>query len=360
MRTFTRFLATALLLTAGATALAATEMVMLKDGTTGMAEIVSTAEDSITVRFETPEGTAGETTLRASRLDEHSFYSVRSKHMEQTVENHVKLAIWAAENGLFKRAKHQMDQARKLDPEIDSKIEARPEIMQGIADRLAAAAKRAYEKGDLEHAYELAQLVATRFKETTWGDKAVEALDKLEAEMAQIEAEESAARERKIEEAADEEARAAADARHRALVPIEKRQDAGRRKNSQGLRANNRSTAKRHFEAAAADFQAALRSVESTRRSAGDDQELLALLDDLEGEMRSDGVNAWINAGNIDLWRDHFNGARDAGEKALAIDPNSSAAKSFMNKVHIARAASGSDWDSGGRPTPRPPRPTPR
>ena len=67
---------------------------------------------------------------------------------------------------------------------------------------------------------------------------------------------ESAAREQKIADAADEEARAAADARHKALVPIEKRQEAGRRKRVKALR---RTATARHAENAARTTMPAIR-----------------------------------------------------------------------------------------------------
>ena len=135
------------------------------------------------------------------------------------------------------------------------------------------------------------------------------------------------------------------------MRPIEARQESGRKKNAQGLRARNRSTGKRFFEDAASDFKSALAQVRGARKSAGDDAELTAMLDDVEKELRSESTNAWINAGNIELWRDNFNGARKAGEAALQVDPDSSAAKAFLDKVDLARAMSGDDWERrGGRP----------
>ena len=90
------------------------------------------------------------------------------------------LSVWAAQHGLFKRAKFQMDRARDLDPEIEAKIKDKPEIMAGIAQRLVDSAKAAYKKGDLNLAHELASLLATRFAETEQGELAASVLDKNE------------------------------------------------------------------------------------------------------------------------------------------------------------------------------------
>ena len=336
MRPLTRFLSIAVLCAAASAAFAETEMILLNDGVSGMGEVVATEPDSITVKFQTKEGAAGETKLSANRLDPHNFYSIRAKHMEKTVENHVKLAVYCAENGLFNRAKIEMDAARKMDPELDAKLEKMPDIMEGIAQRLADAAKRAYDKGDLELCRELAQLIATRFQESSLADKATGALDLLDAEMAKRDAAEVADREKKIVESKDEEARQKAEFRHKAMLPIEARQSAGRKNNSAGLRAKNRSTARRSFEAAAADFEAALKTLAGTRGSPEADAELKVMLDDTEKELRDEAANAWINAGNIDLWRESFNNAMEAAEKAVAVDPGSATAQAFKQKVEFA------------------------
>ena len=74
---------------AATAAFAEQEMVILRDGISGMAEVVKTEPDSITVRFQTKDGTSGETRLLASRVDPHNFFAIRHSHMEKTVENHI-------------------------------------------------------------------------------------------------------------------------------------------------------------------------------------------------------------------------------------------------------------------------------
>ncbi len=348
MKTWTRTLALVICLATASAAFADKELVMLNDGVSGMAEIVSTTETSIRVRFEV-EGNAAETVLQASRLDAHSFYSLRRKHMENTVENHVRLAVWCAESGLFKRAKFQMDRARDLDPELDAKIKSDPKIMAGIAERLLDSAKAAYKKGNLKLAHELAALLATRFAETEQGEFAAGVLDKLEAKIAEGKANKVAAREKKIADAADEKAKAVAEVEHKTILTIEKVQDAGRKKNAAGLRANNRSTGKRHFEAAATDFKKALKLVGGAHKSNADAAGLTALLDGLEGELKADCVDAYVNAGNIELWRQNFNGAGEFGKQALAVDPESDTARAFANRVTTLFHMRGTDWRRGRR-----------
>jgi tetratricopeptide (TPR) repeat protein len=346
MKAWTRNLALAICLAAVSTAFAEKELVMLNDGVSGMGEIVSTTQDSLTVKFEI-DGNPGEAVLQAKRLDPHSFYGIRSKHMEKTAENHVRLAVWCAESGLFKRAKFQMDRARDLDPEIESKIESDPKIMAGIAQRLVDSAKAAYAKGDLTRAHEIAALQATRFAETEQGQLGPSVLDKLEAEIEAKATEKVAKREKLVQEQADGAAKEEADARDKAMKALEKVQARGRKQNSTGLRANNRTTGKKHFESAANDFKNVLKMIKTRRKSHADDKELMRMLDSLEAQVKGEAVAAYINAGNIELWRENFNGAQNYGKQALEVDPESQAASSFMNKTSTYFHMRGDDW--GGR-----------
>jgi len=146
MRSVTAFLALTLCLVLTPTALGAeNEEIMLKDGFTAMVEVVETGPEHVTVKFVTKDGKAGQTKLHANALDPHCFYDIRRRHMEKTVENHVKLAVFCVSAGLFRRARGQMDAARAIDPDVDKKIEAAPEIMEGIANHLAEAARRHHE-----------------------------------------------------------------------------------------------------------------------------------------------------------------------------------------------------------------------
>ena len=351
MKAWARNLALAICLGAASTAFAEKELVMLNDGVSGMGEIVSTTETSIKVKFEI-DGNPGEAVLLASRLDPHNFYGIRMKHMEHTVENHVRLAVWAAQNGLFKRAKFQMDRARDLDPEIEAKIKDKPEIMAGIAQRLVDSARAAYKKGDLKLALELASLLATRFAETEQGELAASVLDKLEAEIEAKANAKASAREKLVADQAEGAAKEEAQKRNAVMKGLEKVQRRGQKQNTSGLRANNRSTGKRHFESAAKDFKNVLKMIDARRKSHTDDAELMGMLDQLEAEVKGEAVAAYINAGNIELWRQNYNGAQDYGNQAVAVDPESQAAKSFLNKTATYFHMGGDDWGrrrGGGR-----------
>ena len=68
------------------------ELVVLQTGLSAKAEILETTPEWIRVRVRKEEQ-VGEAKLYAKRLDPHSFYDIRSKHMEDTAENHVRLEL---------------------------------------------------------------------------------------------------------------------------------------------------------------------------------------------------------------------------------------------------------------------------
>jgi tetratricopeptide (TPR) repeat protein len=329
-----------LVLTSAAAA-AEQEEIMLRSGLTAMVEVVETGPESVTVKFTTKEGGSGTTKLRADNMDPHSFYEIRKRHMEKTVENHVRLAVWLASNGLFKRAKRQMDAARALEPDLDEKIEAMPDVMEGIADHLVKAAKRHYEKGDLELCYEIASLLATRFPETAGGMLARDVLEELAQEVEEKAQAKERKREAAIQAEQDAEKKKAAQARDTVLDNLERSLSLGRRHMNTGLQERNQSQARRAFDAAAQQFTRLLGQIEKAKGSAKGDETLVQELTQLEGDVRNEAVRANINAGNILLTRGSRNQAMRYAEAAIALDPESGAAKSFMNNVRLAAAMSG-------------------
>jgi len=317
------------------------EEIMLKDGLTAMVEVVETGPESVTVKFRTKEGQAGQTKLHANALDPHSFYQIRKSHMEKTAENHVKLAIYCASAGLFKRAKSQMDAARAIDPEIDKKIQDLPDIMEGIANHLVEAAKRHYRAGEVELCYQIASLIATRFPETAGGELARSVLKDLEAEVQAQAERKDQEREAKIQKEEDAAKKKVAQSRDKVLDPLEKALSNGRRVVNNGLQQKNQSQAKRAYEAGAQQFTQLLGRIDKDMKKAASDPELTEQLVALDAEVRKEAVRAWINAGNVALSRGSRPEAMKYAQAAVALDPADGAAKSFMNSVQMASAMSG-------------------
>jgi tetratricopeptide (TPR) repeat protein len=332
-----------------AVAAAEKEEVMLKDGTTAMVEVVATEAQSVTVKFQTKEGKAGQTKLHADSLDPHSFYQIRKKHMEKTAENHVKLAIFCAGAGLFNRAKAQMDVARALDPKAVEQVKDMPDVMNGIANYLVERARRAYKSGDLERAYEIASLIATRFPETEGGVLARGVLAQLKEETEAAAEKKNEDREAAIKAEEDAEKKKAAKAVDGVLDGLEKKLSMGQNLMHTALQERNQSRARRTYEAAAKEFTSLLGDIDKEMKKAADSPQLLEALVEMDAQVRNEAVSAWIAAGNVLLSRGSQNDAMKCAQKALAIDPDNSSAKSFMNNVQLA--SSSTDWGRrrGGR-----------
>ncbi len=54
----------------------------------------------------------------------------------------------------------------------------------------------------------------------------------------------------------------------------------------------------------------------------------------MEVEVKGEAVGAYINAGNIELWRENFNGAQKYGKQALEVDPESQARMGRWQLAH--------------------------
>ena len=312
------------------------EPVTTADGVTGLAEVISTASDSVTVKF-TRSGVEIESTMNSQQMDPISFYEVRRRHMESTAANHVSLAIHCAENGLFNQARFQMDMARALDPDVEQKIKDSPDVMEGIAAHLADAAKRNYDRGHLDTSYDLVRILATRFTETKAAERADEALDLLEKRLAERERDEHILRQKKIADARDAAARELAEKREAVVEGLEKDLTKARATESTALRQRNNTNAKRYHETAAEQYVKLIAAVDAAMTTAGEDKELVAMIRPVGAKARIEGADAYVNVGSMELARSNYDKADVQGRKALEIRPGHPRATSFLESVAIGR-----------------------
>jgi len=159
----------------------------------------------------------------------------------------------------------------------------------------------------------------------------------VEAKAAEKERERQAA----IEREEDADRKKIARKRAKVLEPLEKSLGVGRKYLAAGLKEKSPSKSKRAFEGAAAEFTKLLGRIDKEMKKGTDDPALIDELTDLEASARKEAVRAFIDAGNVALARGSRNEAMEYAQKALAIDPDNSAAKSFMNNVQLASAMSG-------------------
>lgn len=332
MRPLALLLLSAALLAALAPAASAQdELVVLRDGKALQAKVTATTVDSVSVSFKQGEAQV-KAVLSAEDLAPHSFYRLRSRAMEKTVENHLALARWSLDNDLIALAKVQADQARKLDPEAVERRLSDKAVRERVAGKLLDYARRQIARGRFDEAERWLDTVIEEFDDTH-GDKARELVRELAKEQMMRAEERERARRAKLEAMKDAKQRAAAEARIKALEPIVRARDRAQRMFSEAVTVRG-TKAKRRFEAVAKLAVAAMERAKRIERDTVDGRELDTLID----ELKRIAVKSHLHAGRVELLRRSYVEAEKDARKALAIDPTSAEATRFLTQIAVIRA----------------------
>lgn len=321
-------------------ALAEPEEVLLRDGTGGMADVLGTTEDSVTIKF-VKDGADVQLKLMAHRMDPYSFYSIRRRHMENTAENHLKLAEFLIQHRMYNRARQQVEDARELDPEKVKEVLSDPRIREGIADKLLENAKACLDRGEYAKAEEDISIILTTFSDTAAAKQAEPALKIIEERDRQATAKKRAAEAKKEQEAKDEAQKAKQHELNESLKPIYDDLENGRKRMSDALRLKEQSGRRRAIEEAAAHFERGLKRTQEEAKKHEGNPALLSRLSELEATFKGEAVDAYISAGGMELMVRSIPKASEYARKALLVDPESQKAKSFLNQVQLAGSMGG-------------------
>ncbi len=311
------------------------EEVALRNGRIHEVEILESTENSVTVRFSEKKA-SGTIKLHSRDMDPHSFYSIRNSAMEKTAQNHLMLAKFCAENGLFSRAKGQADKARALDAALVEKTLKMPGLIDGVAKKVLDSARKYFADGDLENAERYASVVLTEFSETPSSKKAGQLIDKIEGKVAEADEKQHQAA---VDAAAKSESKAN-EALEKEVKPLRKAYEKARKLNIDGLKEKGGSKQVKMFETAAKTFESLLKKCDGLQKKYGDDEAVLVEIKRAHTALTQDAVEAWINAGSVDLARGSLKNARDYADRALSLDTSSSTARSFKARVEMAEANS--------------------
>ena len=194
--------------------------IIMKDGRVRRGKIISVEENGLVVKFRPAGGGSAQMLVRAEQLDPHFFYDQRSDAAGEDAKAHLKLGLWAFENGLWSRAKIAVRKATELDPKLVADIKSGQlhEIRDKIAQRILESAKKDMKDGNSARAeYKLEALLA-RMADTEAGAGAAELIR--EAQRMSEEASAKAEEEREAKMEAD--ARAEEEARDKLLEPVRK------------------------------------------------------------------------------------------------------------------------------------------
>ena len=340
MRTFASFAAAVALLFV-AEVCQAQDLIFLKDGTVMRGKVTGSDWKVVKVAAETEAGTE-DLTISVSRLEPFFYYRVRDKALGDDAPARIQLALYAFDNELYSRSKIQMQRAEAIDPKVVEKFrkETLPPLLEGFAAKVLRSAQRALRNGSTKMAKKYASAILTKAPNTK---AAVEASALLEEVQKKIDEKEDAQRAQRRKMAAQteaSEAKVAADKREAVLGPVEKAIDDGQRHNHRGLTTKQTTDAKDAFVQAGGKFEHALKMI-ATRRKDVTDKETLAHLDSLATQAKQEGVDAYLNAANLLSARGSYKSALTMIHKALAIDPDSSEAKTLRASVSTA----GDGWN---------------
>lgn len=326
----------ALLLFLSASIAVAQDSILLKNGNSISGKVTASTEDSVTLEYPSEAGSAT-VTLKANALDPHSFYMIRTAAIGNDAVARAKFAVWCAENGLYSRAKMELERALATDPSIRPEVEARlPAVRARVAAEVLERAKKSLEAGDLGAAQRDISDILTLAGDTPAAREAEEMLGPLEKKIGDRDAANRAVAYEKMQKQADAAARKAEEDRLALVAPIEKRIEEAEKHNMKGLRAARSGTALDNFKDAASEGEKALAAIDDLEKKHADDKALPEVLAPIRSRAVSGAVDAHLNAGSLFLTRSSFQDAMKSANSALALDPGNSAALGLRARIEIA------------------------
>ena len=310
-------------------ALAADEVLMLT-GDSIEGEIQAVNKDGITVLAQ------GKTVVIApSDLDPHYFYTQWSKRIDKDAESHLRLAVYAFENGMFNQARSQYHKAERLDKDLVKKFETEivPQIKEGIADHLLDLARRAVKREDWKQAKSVASKILTEMEDTKAAEEARQVLASVH--LWQLNADQERFVTSMVRYLPKEEADAIKTQERvvKKIAPIETKIRKAQDLVTKGLRTKSTNRSKDVFKTAAKRFEKAIKDLDKLAATAAGDDALLAYIDEVRAVAVRDAINAYIHAGSVYLIRRAYDDALGMANDALALDPESPEANGFYQRV---------------------------
>lgn len=298
----------------------ALDEVIMKDGTIHHAKILSVEDDGITVRFSPKSGGQAQLKVAWRKLDPYFFYNLRNEKAGDDAREHLKLALWAVDAGLFSRAKVQVEKATELDPQLvkDIQEDKLPEIREGIATRILESAERDMKDGNYENAEKKLEALLARMPDTEAGTKAVDVYKTLQSKLADHEA-------KKEQEDLDrlaEEDRKKEEAIRKKTDPIVKDLKKAKEYLSNGLTEDSESKALDLLNKAIGKGKTALKGIDKLVKDFPDDADLLAKAKDTRAKTIAGMVKAHLHRADIYTWRGSTKKAKDEIKKARDLDPD--------------------------------------
>ena len=299
--------------------------IVLEDHHLLRGRVVSSTPDAVV--FEHTVGTEKkEITFQAADVDPHSFYIIRSHAIgTKDASAHVVLGKYCIANGLYTRARNQFIAAMKLDKSlVDQLTPLMGQCRDGTSGLILNRALAAKAEGKPHEAYRLSIEAIRHYGDTKGGEEARKLHDSLHTEMEQKRIAEAAARELKEGE--------------HALAPIQEELQRAAAENKAGLQAREQSQQLHAFEKAEKSYDHILGQLDRIQKEHSHSDQLAQEIESARDGVKSSLIEVRLNHGSVLLTRSDFQGALKEANKALAVDPDSGAAKSFCARVESSSA----------------------
>lgn len=301
----------------------ASDRVILRDGSVKRGKILEVTENGVRVQFSPKGGGSAQMNVPPGRLDPHWFYNLRDSKIGNDAKGRLKLAMWAFEEGMFSRAKVQVEQAAEIDPKLvkDIREGALPDIREGIANRMLESAQGDIKDGALDRADEKLQILLARMPDTEAGTAAVDVYKALQD---QIRGKEAREEQERLDQMAEEE-RKAKEERDRLLRNVDRDLDRAKRDFDNGLTEDRESRALSLLGNAIRHAGSALRRIDRLEQSHADNKFLMDDIAERRTKTIAGMVTAHLRRADIYTWRSSTSNARKEIEAARKLDPDNPA-----------------------------------
>lgn len=321
--------------------------ILLKDGSTLRATVVSTDDDSVRVQIPRSGGLKVTRNYHVSDLDPYSYFEIRSMDIGEDPAAHLRLIRFCIDHQMYTRGYYTYERLKAIDPVYVEHFEREelPALREKIGEELIESGKEALDEGRLDDARSDLAFVITRLEGTEVAQKARLLVDILAQKRTESE---KAARDGMIAKLKTERKEAELKAYQetlKILEPAQKLIDRGRKKNQEALKNDRGRAAVKKYEGAANDFKQAVRQLDSLMKRHEGDANIRSMISDLRGTAVNEAVGAYINAGRVYMNRTSFRNAENCANKALDVDPDNAAAAAFRAEVQAAELAHSGDWD---------------
>ncbi|MDJ0975945.1 MAG: hypothetical protein QNJ98_15915 [Planctomycetota bacterium] len=294
--------------------------ILMKDGRVRRGKIVSVEENGLVVKFRPAGGGSAQMLVKAEQLDPHFFYEKRSAAAGDDAKAHLKLGLWAFENGLWSRAKIAVRKATELDPKLIADIQSGKlhEIRDKIAQRILESAKKDMKDGNAARAEKKLEALLARMADTEAGAGAAELIR--ECQRLSEEAAAQAEKERKAKMDAD--ALAEEEAREKLLEPVRKDLLKGKELMTDGLTEDSESQALKLLRQAISKGESALKKIEKLEEKQADDAKLIETITEWKKKAIAAMVKMHIHRADIYAGRPSIPNAKKELEAARKLDPD--------------------------------------